>query len=48
MNNQKRIFIIAGESSGDNHAADYIKEHSKINSNIRFDAFGQNERQMQI
>ena len=43
MNNQKRIFIIAGESSGDNHAADYIKEHSKINSNIRFDAFGQNE-----
>ena len=43
MNNQKRIFIIAGESSGDNHAADYIKEHSEINSNIRFDAFGQNE-----
>mgnify|MGYP001305952794 FL=1 len=43
MNNQKRIFIIAGESSGDYHAADYIKEHSKINSNIHFDAFGQNE-----
>jgi len=43
MNNQKRVFIIAGESSGDNHAADYIKEHSEINSNIRFDAFGQNE-----
>ena len=43
MNNQKRIFIIAGESSGDYHAADYIKEHLKINSNIHFDAFGQNE-----
>ena len=43
MNNQKRIFIIAGESSGDYHAAEYIKEHSKINSNIHFDAFGQNE-----
>jgi lipid-A-disaccharide synthase len=43
MNNQKRIFIIAGEPSGDYHAADYIKEHSKINPNIHFDAFGQNE-----
>ncbi len=43
MNNQKRIFIIAGEPSGDHHAADYIKEHSKINPNIHFDAFGQNE-----
>ena len=43
MNNQKRIFIIAGEPSGDRHAADYIKEHLKINPNIHFDAFGQNE-----
>ena len=43
MNNQKRIFIIAGESSGDRHAAEYIKEHSNLNSNIHFDAFGQNE-----
>ena len=43
MNNQKRIFIIAGEPSGDHHAADYIEEHSKINPNIHFDAFGQNE-----
>ena len=43
MNNQKRIFIIAGEPSGDQHAADYIKEHSKINPNIKFDAFGQNQ-----
>ena len=43
MNNHKRIFIIAGESSGDYHAADYIKEHSNMNPNIHFDAFGQNE-----
>ena len=43
MNNRKRIFIIAGESSGDYHAADYIKEHLNINPNIDFDAFGQSE-----
>ena len=43
MNNQKRIFIIAGEPSGDHHAADYIKEHSSMNPNVLFDAFGQNE-----
>lgn len=43
MNNRKRIFIIAGEPSGDHHAAEYIKEHSNINPNILFDAFGQNE-----
>ena len=43
MNNQKRIFIIAGEPSGDHHAAEYIKEHTNINPNIIFDAFGQNE-----
>ena len=43
MSNKKRIFIIAGEQSGDHHAADYIKEHLSINPNIHFDAFGQNE-----
>ncbi len=43
MNNQKRVLIIAGEPSGDHHAADYIKEHLNINPNINFDAFGQNE-----
>jgi lipid-A-disaccharide synthase len=43
MNNQKRIFIVAGEPSGDQHAAEYIKEHTNINPNIHFDAFGQNE-----
>ena len=43
MNKMKKIFIIAGESSGDQHASDYINEHLKINSNISFTAFGQNE-----
>ena len=43
MNNQKRIFVIAGEASGDQHAAEYIKKHTNINQNIIFDAFGQNE-----
>ncbi len=43
MNNQSNIFIIAGEPSGDQHAANYINEHLNINSNISFTAFGQNE-----
>ena len=43
MNKQKRILIIAGESSGDQHAACYVREHEKINPNIIFDAFGQKE-----
>ena len=41
--NNKRIFIIAGESSGDQHAANYVKEHKKINPNIKFSAIGQDE-----
>ena len=43
MNEQKRILIIAGESSGDQHAARYVREHEKINPDIIFDAFGQKE-----
>ena len=43
MNKQKRIFIIAGESSGDQHAAHYVREHEKMNPDIIFDAFGQRE-----
>ena len=43
MNKRKRIFIIAGESSGDQHAARYVKEHEKMNPDIIFDAFGQKE-----
>jgi lipid-A-disaccharide synthase len=43
MNEQKRIFVIAGEPSGDQHAAEYIKKHTDINPNIIFDAFGQND-----
>ena len=43
MNEEKRIFVIAGEPSGDQHAAEYIKKHNDINPNIIFDAFGQND-----
>ena len=43
MNTQKRIMIIAGESSGDQHAARYVREHEKLNPDIIFDAFGQKE-----
>ena len=43
MSDHKRIFVVAGESSGDQHAADYIKKHTNLNRNIIFDAFGQNE-----
>jgi lipid-A-disaccharide synthase len=39
----KKVFIIAGEPSGDQHAAAYIKEHLKINKDISFIAFGQSE-----
>ena len=38
MNEKKRIFVIAGEPSGDQHAAEYIKKHTDINPNIIFDA----------
>ena len=38
---EKNIFIIAGEPSGDEHAANYVNEHKKINSNINFSAIGQ-------
>ena len=43
MSKQKRILIIAGESSGDQHAARYVREHEKMNPDIIFDAFGQKE-----
>ena len=43
INKQKRIFIIAGEPSGDQHAASYVREHERNNTNIIFDAFGQKE-----
>ena len=43
MNKRKRILIIAGESSGDQHAARYVREHEKMNPDIIFDAFGQKE-----
>jgi lipid-A-disaccharide synthase len=40
---KKNILVIAGESSGDQHAAAYIEEHSKVNKNISFVAYGQSE-----
>jgi lipid-A-disaccharide synthase len=40
---KKNIFIIAGEPSGDQHAAAYIKEHLKVNKDISFVAYGQSE-----
>ncbi len=40
---KKHIFIVAGESSGDQHAAKYIKAHQSISSTITFSAIGQNE-----
>ncbi|MEC8085681.1 MAG: lipid-A-disaccharide synthase [Pseudomonadota bacterium] len=43
INKRKRILIIAGESSGDQHAARYVREHQKMNPDIIFDAFGQKE-----
>ena len=43
MNKYKRIFIIAGESSGDKHAASYVNEQLNKDSQITFDAFGQKE-----
>ncbi len=43
MTTEKHIFIVAGESSGDQHAAEYINAHRSINSSITFSAIGQNE-----
>ena len=38
---KKNIFLIAGESSGDQHAAKYVNEHKKLNPNIDFTGVGQ-------
>ncbi len=43
MRKMKNIFIIAGESSGDQHAANYVEEHKKLDPNIIFTAIGQGE-----
>jgi lipid-A-disaccharide synthase len=43
MSSIKNIFVVAGESSGDQHAANYVKEHKKIDPSIRFTAIGQQE-----
>ena len=44
MSNIKNIFVIAGESSGDQHAANYVNEHKKLNPRYaKFTAIGQQE-----
>ena len=43
MTVKKHIFIVAGESSGDQHAARYITEHRRLNPDLTFSAIGQNE-----
>ena len=43
INNTKRIFIIAGEPSGDQHASRLIRQYTEKNKDIIVDAFGQNE-----
>ena len=43
MSQMNNIFVVAGESSGDQHAAKYVEEHKKINSEAVFTAIGQRE-----
>lgn len=43
INKTKRIFIIAGEPSGDQHASRLIRHYTKQNKNVIVDAYGQNE-----
>jgi len=43
INNTKRIFILAGEPSGDQHASRLIRQYTEKNKDIIVDAFGQNE-----
>ena len=42
-NKTKRIFIIAGEPSGDQHASRLIRHYIEQNKNVIVDAYGQNE-----
>ena len=37
----REIFIITGESSGDQHAAKYVKEHLLLNKELYFSGIGQ-------
>ena len=38
MSTINNIFVVAGESSGDQHAANYVKEHKKVNPEAVFTA----------
>ena len=44
---KKEIFVITGESSGDQHAAKYIKEHNLLNRDIYFSGIGQDSMKYQ-
>lgn len=37
----REIFIITGESSGDQHASKYVEEHRLLNKNVSFSGIGQ-------
>ena len=43
INKTKRVFIIAGEPSGDQHASRLIRQYIEKNKDVIVDAFGQNE-----
>ena len=43
MSTINNIFVVAGESSGDQHAANYVKEHKRVNPEAVFTAIGQQE-----
>ena len=43
MKLNKKIFIVAGESSGDQHAAKYVNAHKQLDPNAEFYGIGQQE-----
>ena len=43
INKTKRVFIIAGEPSGDQHASRLVREYKEKNKSVIVDAFGQSE-----
>ena len=43
MKLNKKIFIVAGESSGDQHAAKYVNAHKQLDPDAEFHGIGQQE-----
>ena len=41
---EKKNTIIAGESSGDQHASAYVREHQKINQKLSSMLFAKNSK----